>query len=133
MKVKDPTQTAATIAKMAADPDPKIQDMFRRAQAGDKEAVYGLQDVFNKLHFPGVDVSVLREVSEKHTFDKLLGLPEVMRFIDRDETLSKLFRSDIKETFFNPNFGAEFAAAAGTGAGENASKEEATATEAVTP
>lgn len=131
VKVKDPTQTAATIAKMAADPDPEIQDMFRRAQAGDKDAVYALQDVFNKLHFPGVDVSVLREVSENHTFEKLLSMPEVMRFIDRDETLSKLFRSDIKETFFNTNFAADFAAATATaGAGENASKEATTSAQA---
>ncbi len=26
-------------------------------------------------------------------------MPEIMRFVDRDETLSKLFRSAIKETF----------------------------------
>ena len=35
---------------------------------------------------------MLREVAAKHTFDKLLGMPEVMRFIDRDEMLSKVFR-----------------------------------------
>jgi hypothetical protein len=99
VKIKDPQQTAATIAKMAADPNPAIQDLFRRAQAGDSKAVEELQDVFNDLHFPGVNVRVLREVAENHTFDKLLGMPEIMRFIDRDETLSKLFRSDIKETF----------------------------------
>ena len=99
VKIKDPQQTAATIAKMAADPNPAIQDLFRRAQAGDSKAVEELQDVFNDLHFPGVNVRVLRQVAENHTFDKLLGMPEIMRFIDRDETLSKLFRSDIKETF----------------------------------
>jgi hypothetical protein len=35
---------------------------------------------------------VLREVAASHTFDKLLAMPEVMRFIDRDETLAKVFR-----------------------------------------
>jgi hypothetical protein len=99
VKIKDPQQTVGTIAKMAADPNPAIQDLFRRAQAGDSQAVEELQDVFNDLHFPGVNVRVLREVAENHTFDKLLAMPEIMRFIDRDETLSKLFRSDIKETF----------------------------------
>ena len=141
VKIKDPAQTAATIAKMAADPNPEIQALFRRAQAGDKEAVLGLQDVFNDLHFPGVDVRVLREVSENHTFDKLLGMPELMRFIDRDETLSRLFRSDIKETFFNKGllngedspFAKSFAAGAGANAaapGEDAAGVEAVGAEA---
>lgn len=39
---------------------------------------------------------MLREQAASHTFDKLLGMPEVMRFIDRDETLAKIFR--------DPNF-----------------------------
>lgn len=100
IKVKDPQQTAATIAKMAADPNPAIQSLFRRAQEGDPAAVEELQDVFNDLHFPGVDMRVLREVGRNHTFDKLLSMPEIMRFIDRDEFASNFFRSDIKETFF---------------------------------
>lgn len=40
----------------------------------------------------GVDARVLREVAANHNFDKLLSMPEVMRFIDRDETLAKVFR-----------------------------------------
>ena len=131
VKIKDPAQTAATIAKMAADPNPEIQALFRRAQAGDKAAVMDLQDVFNDLHFPGVDVRVLRQVAENHTFDKLLGMPEIMRFIDRDETLSRLFRSDIKETFFNVGmmggedspFAKSFAAGGTPGAATNVAAE----------
>lgn len=40
-----------------------------------------------------MDARVLREVAASHTFDKLLGMPEVMRFIDRDETLAQIFRN----------------------------------------
>lgn len=46
----------------------------------------------NKQINSGVDARVLREQAASHTFDKLLGMPEIMRFIDRDETLSRIFR-----------------------------------------
>ena len=46
----------------------------------------------------GIDASVLRDVAASHNYDKLLNMPEVMRFIDRDETLSQVFRNPMDFT-----------------------------------
>lgn len=186
--MQDPTKTADTIAKMAADPDPAMQvradtgcysrvvavcptasnhthihtratqDLFRRAKAGEKEAVFDLQDRFNDIHFPGafptrthphhlgparrrvkshpnptititkqqtgVDARVLREMAANHNFDKLLSMPEVMRFIDRDETLAKVFR----DPDFLKNGKEFFGTGSGSGSGGNGNGNHATTT-----
>jgi hypothetical protein len=42
---------------------------------------------------PGVDTSVLRTVASEHSYEKLLGMHEVMRFVDRDASLADVFRN----------------------------------------
>jgi hypothetical protein len=49
-------------------------------------------------HVSGVDTSILRQLGATHTFDKLLGMPEIMRFIDKDPTLAQAFRNPVKFT-----------------------------------
>ena len=63
-----------------------------------------------------MDARVLREVAAGHNFDKLLSMPEVMRFVDRDETLSKLFR----DPDFMKNGKEFFKAGNGVGSGATA-------------
>jgi hypothetical protein len=46
----------------------------------------------------GVDTSILRQLGATHTFDKLLGIPEIMRFIDKDPALAQAFRNPVKFT-----------------------------------
>jgi len=41
----------------------------------------------------GVDLSVLRDVLDAQSFDKILSFPEFSRFIDQDPYLAKVLRT----------------------------------------
>jgi hypothetical protein len=51
----------------------EVQETFRRARGGEKEAVEELQRLFAKEQFPGLDIDVLKQVANAQTFDRLLG------------------------------------------------------------
>lgn len=67
----------------------------------------------------GVDTSVLRDVAANHNFDKILSMPEVMHFIDRDETLAQVFRNPQGfQQMFGRGAGKQTGAGQGAAAGE---------------
>jgi len=41
----------------------------------------------------GVDLSVMRDVLDAQSFDKILSFPELSRFVDQDPYLSKVLRT----------------------------------------
>ncbi|EWM22205.1 hypothetical protein Naga_100291g6 [Nannochloropsis gaditana] len=103
-KVNEPDKVSATLAKMAASSDPGIQNLFKRARAGEQGAVEELQDEFVNQHYSGMDGKAFREISKQHNGDKFKQMPEMMHFIQKDASLAKAFEdlSRMRDSDFPP-------------------------------
>ncbi|EKU22160.1 hypothetical protein NGA_0186800 [Nannochloropsis gaditana CCMP526] len=103
-KVNEPDKVSATLAKMAASSDPGIQNLFKRARAGEQGAVEELQDEFVNQHYSGMDGKAFREITKQHNGDKFKQMPEMMHFIQKDASLAKAFEdlSRMRDSDFPP-------------------------------
>ncbi|KAM3567729.1 hypothetical protein VYU27_010132 [Nannochloropsis oceanica] len=90
---KDPTLMNTKLVELSKSDDPEILALFKAAGENDEASIMELQNMVAADLYPGVDVSVMRDILDAQSFDKILSFPELSRFVDQDPYLAKVLRT----------------------------------------